>query len=41
MDENGSNPWYIMKHNLSTFQTIKKVPKKLSYPLKSFRFKKS
>ncbi|KAF2540915.1 hypothetical protein F2Q68_00029923 [Brassica cretica] len=27
-------------HNLSTFQTIKKVPRKLSYPLKPSRFKK-
>ncbi|KAG5397385.1 hypothetical protein IGI04_019199 [Brassica rapa subsp. trilocularis] len=32
---------YQLKHDLSTFQTIKKVPRKLSYPLKPFRFKKN
>ncbi|KAG5410867.1 hypothetical protein IGI04_007186 [Brassica rapa subsp. trilocularis] len=28
------------RHDLSTFQAVKKVPRKLSYPLKPFRFKK-
>ena len=27
-------------HDLSTFQAVKKVPRKLSYPLKPSRFKK-
>ncbi|KAG5400194.1 hypothetical protein IGI04_014801 [Brassica rapa subsp. trilocularis] len=33
-------PEEFYEHDLSTFQTIKKVPWKLSYPLKPSRFKK-
>ncbi|CAG7876384.1 unnamed protein product [Brassica rapa] len=29
-----------IRHDLSTFQAVKKVPRKLSYPLKPSRFKK-
>ena len=32
---------YQLKHDLSTFQTIKKVLRKLSYPLKPSRYKKN
>ena len=31
---------FQIRHDLSTFQTIKKVLRKLIYPLKPFRFKK-